>query len=255
MKRQLSALVLGSFLIGCGSTSNSINDAMSNNFTILKGTVPGTLIEVFCDDGSYYGIHSVNNTTDKHPFEVTLPKELNCRLVMSTNEDDVHAKVVTPIRIVSKDGNSTVFKGVGDIADIGHVALALNRNDIVDANGDGVSDVALEVADYSGALAVVHLEVDPYDDDHDGIINIYEDDDHDGISNHDDDDDDNDGIDDIDEVNDDEANEDSASDVQQYQEIESEEPQEVEIEAPETESQESELEEPKEIEEKDESKS
>jgi len=187
---------------GCGSTSNSTNDAMDNNFTILKGTVPGTLIESFCDDGSYYATKSEQNGSAQHPFEIIIPKNLNCRLVMSTNEDNISTKVITPIRIVTVEGNNTVFQGVSDLVDVGYIDLALDRNDIVDANGDGVSDVNLELYSLGGGLRVVVLLNDPLDSDGDGIINLYEDDDGDQINNHDDDDDDNDGIKDIEDLDD-----------------------------------------------------
>lgn len=198
MKLALSSIILVIVFAGCGSTSNSSNDAMDNNFTILKGTVPGTLIEAYCEDGSYHYVNSLANETGKHPFLLSLPKWLNCHLIMTTNENDISAKVITPIRFVSIGANSTVFKGVADTADLGYVALALTRADIIDLNGDGVSDINLEVNTTDGALVLVTLAVDPLDDDNDGIINVYEDDDNDGLNNKDDDDDDNDGINDDD---------------------------------------------------------
>jgi len=195
MKLALSSLALGIIFFGCGgTTSNTTNDAMDNNFTILKGTVPGTLIEAFCDNGSYYNTHSIINDSERHPFEMIIPKQLNCHLIMTTNEYDNNSKIITPLRILTQDGNGTVFNAVEDIAELGFIPLALDRNDIVDENGDGVSDINLEIQVNDKSLIIVTLIDDPLDDDGDGIINIYEDNDNDGINNHDDDDDDNDGI-------------------------------------------------------------
>lgn len=188
--------------LGCGSTSDPTNDAMDNNFTIIRGSVPGTLIEAFCDDGSYYSVNSTDDGSDRHPFELSIPKALNCRMVMSTNEDNISIKVITPIRIVTPDGNNTVFSGVGDSADLGYVDLALDRSNIIDSRGDGVSDIPLDVHYDGGALLVISSQQDLLDSNGDGIIDIYEDDDGDGITNHDDDDDDGDGIKDVDDSDD-----------------------------------------------------
>lgn len=203
MRSILSSIVLALLLFGCGSSSDSTNDAMDNNFTTLRGTVPGTLIEAFCDDGSYYSVNSVKDGSEQHPFELTVPKALNCRMVMSTNEENITTKVITPIRIITPEGENTVFSGVGESADLGHIDLALDRSDIIDSGGDGVSDVPLDVQYDEGRLLVITSQDDALDSDDDGIIDTYEDDDSDGVSNRDDDDDDDDGILDVDDSDDD----------------------------------------------------
>ncbi len=190
------------FIAGCGSTSNSTNDAMDNNFTILTGTVPGTLIEAFCTDGSYYGVHSIDNNTTMHPFELTLPKQSQCRLIMSTHDENASIKVITPLAVITPEGSGTLFSTQSDLVDMGHIPLALSRDDINDSNHDGVSDDILSVHVISGILTHVALENDPMDTDGDGIVNVYEDDDNDGICNRDDEDDDNDGIVDSEDVDD-----------------------------------------------------
>lgn len=198
-KRQIFiTVVIASFIFtGCG-TSDKTNDSIDNNFTILEGTVPGTLIEAFCLDGSYYKVNSIQDGSTKHPFSLKIPKNLDCHLVMSTNEDNISTKIITPIRIDTKQAKGSLFRGVSNRVDLDYIPLALDRGDINDSTGDGVSDIPLDVLVVSGTLVVVSLDVDPMDSDNDGIINIYEDDDDDGEYNGIDDDDDGDGIKDID---------------------------------------------------------
>ncbi len=187
--------LLGFSLIGCGGGSSTTQTAT------ISGSVPGTLIEVFCEDGSYYSTQSVQNGTDQHPFEIEVPLNTDCRLVMTTNEDDPANKIVTPIGIVTVDGNSTLFKAEGDV-DLGYVDLAMERNIDIDADGDGVVDQILELEIEKGLLSV-ELENDPMDQDGDDILDVYDhDDDNDGVYDEDDEDDDNDGILDEDEMND-----------------------------------------------------
>ncbi len=198
----LSVIVAGLIFVGCSSTSNDevLNDEVPNENIVnerstISGTVPGTLIEAFCDDGSYYVVNSTDNNTSYHPFEIEIPTALNCRLVMTTNEDNEALKVITPIGIVTADGNGTLFTASEDI-DLGHIDLAMSRDDINDTNNDGVSDDILFLNINGNELVYIELENDPTDSDNDGLLNIYEDDDSDGINNHDDNDDDNDGIED-----------------------------------------------------------
>ena len=188
-------------LAACGGGSNTTTNT-STSFK-LTGTVPGTLIEAFCDDGSYHKINSTTNATNKHPFELDLPKNLSCRLVMTINENalDPRDKVITAIAIKANGVSNIAFRGNDDI-DLGHVDLPLEINsEYPDVNDDRVVDSPLEVvldASTESSVSVTVSSNDPFDDDNDGIINIYEDDDNDGINNNDDNDDDNDGIDDID---------------------------------------------------------
>ena len=187
-------------LAGCNS-SDATNDSANNNYTVLEGTVPGTLIEAFCEDGSYYFVHSTDNGTDAHPFSLTIPKNLDCHLVMTTNEDDNTTRVITPIRINTAEGNGSLFYGLSDTADLGNIPLAMQRSDINDTTNDGVSDELKDVPVVSGTLVTVTVATgnDPMDSDGDGIINLYEDDDGDGSFNREDSDDDGNGIDDIEE--------------------------------------------------------
>ena len=187
-------------IAACGGGGGSSSTPASKPDFNLTGTVPGTLIEAFCEDGSYYAVNSETNSSSRHPFKLKLPTNLSCRLVMTTNENDPDNKVVTPIKFINSSGTESIaFRGKNDF-DLDHVDLALNRAEMrSDLNNDGVEDIAKELilnGSASASIEVLVTENDPLDNDNDGIINIYEDDDGDKISNHDDHDDDNDGIDD-----------------------------------------------------------
>ncbi len=198
---KLSALASAFILSGCGGSSTTDTAiTTSDSLSKITGTVPGTLIEAFCVDGSYYFVKSTDNNTAEHPFEIEIPSTVSCSLVMTTNEDDPENKVVTQIGVITSDGNGTLFTAATDI-DLGYIPLAMDPSDINDSNGDHVSDDILNIH-VDGTSIVVELE-NPLDDDNDGLINIYEDDDDDGISNHDDNDDDDDDIDDIDDTDND----------------------------------------------------
>lgn len=193
---KLSALASALILAGCGGSSTTDTAVTStNSLSKISGTVPGTLIEAFCADGSYYKVKSTDNNTNEHPFEIEVPSTVSCSLVMTTNEDDAAKKVITQIGVITSDANGTLFTASGDI-DLGNIPLAMDPSDINDANGDHVSDDILSIQ-VDSTLIVVELE-NPLDDDGDGLVNVYEDDDNDGIHNHDDDDDDGDGEVDVD---------------------------------------------------------
>ena len=185
------SLVAAPFLIvGCGggsSTSTSTNAK-------ITGTVPGTLIEAFCDNGYYAQVTSVQNGTNQHPFEIEVPTGTNCRLIMTTNENDPANRVITPIAF--SNGSTIVLNG--DI-DLGNIPLELSYQNADDRDGDHVVDVPLTI-DTNGTNTnnnpVQDSDgngmVDAYDDDDDdNTPNAYEDYDNDGVDNiHDDDDND-----------------------------------------------------------------
>jgi hypothetical protein len=198
--KPLSALISASLLItacGGGSSSNSLTD--NDKSYRLTGTVPGTLIEAYCDDGSILSVNSTRDGTNKHPFSIKLPIDIACRIVMITNENDNAKKVVTPIKFMDQQGVSSIaIRSKGKDIDLGHIALSLSRSAMTaDGNNDGVEDIPKEIIVSSNDLLVVNLKKDPLDTNHDGVIDVYEDNDGDGIPNHDDKDDDNDGIPDI----------------------------------------------------------
>lgn len=194
----------GSTIAGTGSstgTGSGAGTTTSSSYTI-SGTVPGTLVEAFCNDGSYFKTTSTKNGTERHPYSLVLPDDVICHLVMTTNEDSSDAYVVTPIKFSDQTLNSIAFTGNDTDIDLGHTSLALQRSDMKsDANNDGVEDEPLLIA--ANGLKIANLLNDPMDSDRDDIIDIYEDDDSDGQPNKYDDDDDDDSIKDADDYDDD----------------------------------------------------
>ena len=172
-------------LVGCGGSSSTTNDDSTTKSTYtVSGTVPGTLIEAFCKNGSYYKINSTDNGTANHPFSLALPSGVDCKFVMTTNEKDVDTTrhIVTPLLFNNGSTVSSYLK-LSDDLELGHVPLAMS--------GEGVQPPLT----ITGITAEVNaFTYDPLDIDNDGIPNVYEDDDNDGVVNIHDEDDDGDGI-------------------------------------------------------------
>ncbi|MBF0265506.1 MAG: hypothetical protein HQL46_09565 [Gammaproteobacteria bacterium] len=188
-------------LLSCTGSGSSDSDSTTNNDStnIITGLVPGTLIEAFCADGSYYKTNSIDNNTAEHPFSLSIPSGIDCRLVMTTNEDNPVTRIITPINF-SASGTESGLINLTNNLDIGYVPLELEITNIVDENSDNVVDSPLTIAlSLPSGVTIKSVSYDLLDEDGDGIPNVYEDDDQDGIHNSDDDDDDNNGISDDDE--------------------------------------------------------
>jgi hypothetical protein len=203
-KSILLSLTAIPFLAACGGGGSGSSTVQTSQ---IVGTVPGTKIEAFCDNDIYKVTQSVQNETDKHPFTLEIPKNTNCRLIMTTNEDDPLNKVITALKFDDQKGNqSIIIKVEGDEVDLGYIDLPMSINEIDDIDGDHVKDTPLVTPLSSSDAQIVLDENDPLDTDGDGIIDMYEDDDHDHIPNIDDDDygqDNDDDNDDDDDNNDD----------------------------------------------------
>jgi len=202
----VGCLTLGFVLVGCGGgstttttpetqtsqTQTSQNQISETNTTksaySVTGTVPGTLIEAFCKDGSYHKVSSSDNGTENHPFTIEIPKGVDCKFIMTTNENDVDTSkhIVTPLLFNNGTTTSSYFQLSDDI-ELGHIALPMSGEGVQAPLTVSISEDKLEVHEYS---------YDPLDTDHDNIPNVYEDDDNDGITNIHDEDDDGDGIED-----------------------------------------------------------
>ncbi|HFC93315.1 MAG TPA: hypothetical protein ENJ51_10950, partial [Leucothrix mucor] len=182
--KPLSALISASLLMtACGGGTSSNLQTNNDKSYLLKGTVPGTLIEAYCDDGRVLSVNSTPNGTNNHPFSIKLPTDIACRIVMITNENDNTKKVVTPIKFMDQQGGSSIaIRSKGKDIDLGHIALSLSRNTMTaDGNNDGVEDIPKEIIVSNSDLLVVSLKKDPLDTNHDGVINVYEDSDGDRI--------------------------------------------------------------------------
>ena len=170
------------------STSTSTSTAANAGVTV-KGSVPGTLIEAFCDNGAYYAVNSTQNGTSRHPFEITLPANMGCNLVMTTNENDPANSVVTPIGFIDATSGQLlprISAASGVVIDLDFVSLFTSRVDAAgsDANGDGVIDSLYDVGEHSELT--VQAATTALDSDGDGIIEPYDDEDDDGVINRDD---------------------------------------------------------------------
>jgi len=187
----LSSLSAALLLAACGGGDSSSTETTDG--AVISGTVPGTLIEAFCSDGSYYSVHSTDDGSAEHPFSLTVPSGVDCHLVMTTNENDQDNKIITPILFQSGSTISAVINTQVPF-NLGYVPLEVNIEDIIDMNGDGVVDAPLTIdVEVPEGAEIREVTLDVLDDDHDGIPNVYEDDDEDGEYNLEDNDDDNDG--------------------------------------------------------------
>jgi hypothetical protein len=185
------SLTLCLALVGCGGDATSTPPSddstplpVSKTTYSVSGTVPGTLIEAFCKDGSYYSVNSTDDGSENHPFTVELPKEVDCKFIMTTNEKDVDTSkhIVTPLLFNNGTTTSSYFQ-LSDDLDIGHVPLPMS--------GEGIQ---APITVLNSKVQVNSFSYDPLDTDNDGIPNVYEDDDKDGVTNIHDEDDDEDGI-------------------------------------------------------------
>jgi hypothetical protein len=185
----LSLIATSLLIVGCGGGSSTPTSTTSAKIT---GTVPGTLIEAFCDNGYYAQVTSTQNGTNQHPFEIEVPTNTNCRLIMTTNENDPANRVITPIAF--SNGATIVLSG--DV-DLGNIPLELSYQNSDDRDGDHVVDTPLNINPNGAGTNNSPVQdadgngmVDAYDDDDDdNTPNAYEDDDNDGRANiHDDDD-------------------------------------------------------------------
>lgn len=186
------SIALSSFLTGCGGGGgggSTTTPATPSTYSI-SGTVPGTIIEAYCSDGSFHSTTSTNNGTSEHPFTLPLPSNLECKLVMITNEGANPADyIITPIEFESNSNSGTYIKMDKNI-NLGNIPL-----DIPGVNSAWLPGVRtpLKVTVNDQTLTVKSLSSDPMDTDNDGILNVYENDDDDSLPNKYDDDSNNDG--------------------------------------------------------------
>ena len=132
----------------------------------LSGTVPGTQIEAFGDNGSYYVVESSDNGTAEHPFTLDLAAGVGFHLAMVTNAGTPD-EVVTPVGF--RDSSGTVHTrltlGEGEQVDLGHVPLYMSREEAAndDLDDDGVLDSPLVLDDVGAGNPLSQSDAD-----HDG---------------------------------------------------------------------------------------
>ena len=190
------ALMILLLLAGCGGGGGSdLADGGIIGTGSIVGTVPGTIIEAFGDQGQYFQVTSVDDNTDQHPFYLELPAGIGFHLVMIINEGTAD-EIVIPIAFEGADQKllSRIILTLGDEVDLGHIPLYSNRDEIPDTSDpdeDGILDEPFILDENDANNPLLQL-----DSDDDGVDD-YDDDDHgDPSGKHDDDpqDHDNDGI-------------------------------------------------------------
>ena len=198
-RRLISVAVLAIIQSACdsgGGGSASLGGAS------VSGTVPGTVIEAFGDNGSYYAVTSTNNGTTAHPFTLNAPAGVGFHMVMVTGEGTPD-KVITPIGFRDSSGRvrTRLMLDNGEKVELGHVPLHMGRNEAADddLDGDGVLDQPLILDDVGAGNPLSQSDVDdddvndwddqdhggyhyhsgtvdPQDHDDDGVPNVYDDD-------------------------------------------------------------------------------
>jgi hypothetical protein len=185
MKKYItSGLVISAIsavLVGCGgggsstpsntAASPATDNSASGTTARVTGTVPGTFIEAYCDNGAYVSTNSVQNGTSQHPFALDLPVNTPCRLVMTTHENDPAQRVTSQVTINGKKAVTLT----GD-TDLGYVPLPANYAEASDTNGDHVQDNAIDASPASlNGTPVDDIAQNPYDTNHNGTVDGLED--------------------------------------------------------------------------------
>jgi hypothetical protein len=181
---------------GCGEVSDKVTDAQIDNNnnnviddvggdaepqekhqtkdddkTHIVGYVPGTLIEAFCDDGEY-STKSIDDGTERHRFDLVVPRGAKCRLVMTMYEDEPDRKIVVPIELKDRLREGIVFEAKRDVIDLGFINLPKSINETQDRDSDRVIDrpMRVELSDE----VVVEYPKDPFDSDGDRVVDRYD---------------------------------------------------------------------------------
>ncbi|NNJ97073.1 MAG: cytochrome c [Gammaproteobacteria bacterium] len=180
-KRSLiSVAVLAILQSGCGDDGSSGSASLPSG-TSVSGTVPGTVIEAYGDNGSYYAVKSTDDGTAMHPFTLDVPAGVGFHMVMITG-DGTSEEVVTPIGFRDSSGRvrTRLMLDKGEQVDLGHVPLHMGRNAAAqdDLDDDGVLDHPLVLDDVGAGNPLSLSDVD------DDGVNDWDDDDHGGYHYH-----------------------------------------------------------------------
>ncbi|MBE9520789.1 MAG: hypothetical protein IME97_06640 [Proteobacteria bacterium] len=225
-------LLIALLLSGCGDGGDLLADGGIIGTGSIVGTVPGTIIEAYGDQGEYFQTSSEFNNTDQHPFQLRLKARVGFYLVMIINEGTEN-EIVMPIAFPGNKAGDVLVTRIllheGEVIDLGHIPLFMNCSEVLesdpnedcveskpfilnkpfvlneaegsknplkkmDADDDGIYDFDDDDHGY-GHPSEWQLG-DPQDHDNDGVPNYYDDDFIPGPN-----DEDEDGIDDDDDKN------------------------------------------------------
>ena len=172
-------LLAAPLLVACGAGSGSTNTSTAStapsvataSSATISGTVPGTKIEAFCNDGTYHTTNSQQNGTSKHPFELTVSKGISCRYMMTMNENDDQNRIINRISFNNKNALQ-----INNDTDIGYVPLPSSPQN-VDHNGDHMNDdpVNINLDQQTGKAQPIQDTGNTFDQNNNGIIDIYDD--------------------------------------------------------------------------------
>ena len=168
--------------VACGGSTNTETTAVTGaaETVQLSGTVPGTKIEAFCDNGKYYATHSQQNGTEKHPFSLEVERNSSCYIVMTMNENSDANRTITMLAFRDASGKVVPRLKATRHLNLGHVPLPKTPDDMNDSNGDHVSDTPL-VLDAPDSDAIDPTPATAIDSDGNGVVDIYDDNDQNGV--------------------------------------------------------------------------
>ena len=218
-------LLIALLLSGCGSGGDLLADGGIIGTGSIVGTVPGTIIEAYGEQGEYFQTSSEFNNTDQHPFQLRLKAGVGFYLVMIVNEGTEN-EIVMPIAFPGNKAGDVLVARIllheGEVIDLGHIPLFMNCSEVpfesdphedcvldkpfildeaqgsknplkqMDADDDGIND--FDDDDHGYGHHSEWQDGDPQDHDNDGVPNYYDDDfspgpndeDEDGIEDDDD---------------------------------------------------------------------
>jgi hypothetical protein len=181
--KMLMIVCLGAIISSCGGGGggDSISPSVSTSFTI-SGTVPGTIIEAYGDNGSYYKVSSDNDGSGMHPFSLTLKSGVKYSLFMTVNENTTQT-ITTPIYFDNNGTPTSSFtSSANQTINFGHLPLYTTKTDAVNAGKDNDNDGVLDDGQYHLVNTISGLTLNnlvgtyTWDVDGDGKHNYYDDD-------------------------------------------------------------------------------
>lgn len=198
----LFLIVASGLLAGCGGGDDGVSPPPPQG-SIITGTVPGTVIHAYGDDGSYFSTETDPNATPPRPFSITVKPGIGYRLVLEENGVFLPMVFGSGSANNNADTNRFYMSIVNGVLDLGFIDTSsgtkavptINPLSVVDTDDDGTAD--LDDPDFQLPAS------DPLDEDGDFIPNILDADfggptaddvDGDGIPNAQDADIDNDGL-------------------------------------------------------------